>query len=84
MRDKVKIFFGKVVSDKMNKTIVVLVNRKIKHALYGKFVVNSTKFYVHDYFNKCKIGDMVTFMETRPISKTKKWKLVSIFKNEKH
>jgi len=82
--DKVKIFLGKVISDKMDKTIVVLVNRKVMHYLYGKFIVKSTKFYVHDYFNRGKIGDIVSFLETRPISKTKKWKLISVLKQEKH
>ncbi len=69
---------GKVVSDKMDKSIVVLVERKIKHPVYGKFVKRSTKLHAHDEANECRIGDTVTIKQTRPISKTKTWTLESV------
>ncbi|MEZ5524906.1 MAG: 30S ribosomal protein S17 [Pseudomonadales bacterium] len=69
---------GKVVSNKMDKSIVVLVERKIKHPMYGKFVKRSTKLHAHDEANECRIGDTVTIKQTRPISKTKTWALESI------
>ena len=69
---------GKVVSDKMDKSIVVLIERKIKHPVYGKFVKRSTKMHAHDEANECRIGDTVTIKETRPVSKTKNWALESI------
>ncbi len=71
---------GVVVSDKMNKSIVVLVERKVKHPLYGKYVKRSTKVHAHDEANDCAIGDTVTVQECRPISKTKTWRLVSVDK----
>lgn len=69
---------GKVVSDKMDKSIVVLVERKIKHPVYGKFVKRSTKLHAHDEANECRVGDTVTIKQTRPISKTKTWALESV------
>jgi small subunit ribosomal protein S17 len=69
---------GKVVSNKMDKSIVVLIERKIKHPVYGKFVKRSTKMHAHDEANECRIGDTVTIKETRPVSKTKSWALDSI------
>ena len=75
---KIKTLTGKVVSDKMNKTAVVLFERKVKHPLYGKYIKKSTKFKIHDEDNKCKIGDIVTITEVRPISKDKSWKLVEV------
>ena len=69
---------GRVVSDKMDKSIVVLVERKVKHPLYGKYVKRSSKLHAHDEANECKIGDLVTVAESRPYSKTKTWKLVNI------
>ncbi|MEH6454235.1 MAG: 30S ribosomal protein S17 [Psychromonas sp.] len=69
---------GKVVSDKMDKSIVVLIERKIKHPVYGKFVKRSTKMHAHDEANECRIGDTVTIKETRPLSKTKSWALESV------
>jgi small subunit ribosomal protein S17 len=69
---------GKVVSNKMDKSIVVLVERKIKHPVYGKFVKRSTKMHAHDEANECRIGDTVTIKETRPVSKTKTWALESV------
>lgn len=72
---------GVVVSDKMQKTIVVKVERMIKHKLYKKFVSRISKFKVHDEKNECKIGDKVKIMETRPLSKEKRWRLVEILKS---
>lgn len=69
---------GKVVSDKMNQTIVVLVERKVMHPLYGKYMRKFSKMYAHDSENVCKIGDTVEIQMCRPISKTKSWKLVKI------
>lgn len=73
---------GTVVSDKMNKTIVVEVERKVKHPFYGKYVRKFTKLYAHDEDNVCHIGDLVLIQQTRPISKTKCWKLVEVLKKE--
>ncbi|WP_119343931.1 30S ribosomal protein S17 [Facilibium subflavum] len=83
MSDKLRTLLGKVTSDKMDKTITVVVERKVKHPLYGKFVSKSTKYHVHDEANDCKEGDTVTITETRPYSKTKKWRLVSIVERAK-
>ena len=69
---------GRVVSDKMDKTITVLVERKTKHPIYGKYVKRSTKLHAHDENNECGIGDTVQITECRPISKTKSWKLVKV------
>lgn len=69
---------GKVVSNKMNKTIVVQIERKVKHPLYGKYVRKFSKMYAHDEENVCNIGDLVIIQQTRPLSKTKRWKLVEI------
>jgi small subunit ribosomal protein S17 len=69
---------GKVVSDKMNKTITVLIERRVKHPVYGKYLMRSSKIHAHDENNECKIGDLVTVCETRPLSKSKTWKLLSI------
>ncbi len=69
---------GRVVSDKMNKTVTVLIERSVRHPMYGKYLVKSSKIKAHDENNECKIGDVVTIQETRPLSKTKSWKLVKI------
>jgi small subunit ribosomal protein S17 len=69
---------GRVVSDKMEKSIVVLVERKVPHKVYGKFVTRSTRLHAHDEKNACGEGDLVTIAECRPLSKTKTWTLVSI------
>lgn len=69
---------GTVVSDKMNKTITVLVERRVKHPVYGKYITRSTKLHAHDEDNACNLGDKVTIRETRPLSKTKTWALVSV------
>ena len=73
-------FSGVVVSDKMNKTITVLVNRRYKHPLYGKYITSSKKYHVHDEHEQAKAGYVVTFQECRPISKSKSWKLVKVDK----
>jgi small subunit ribosomal protein S17 len=69
---------GKVVSDKMDKSITVMVERRVKHPVYGKFVRKSTKLHAHDENNECKEGDVVTIAECRPISKSKTWRLVEV------
>jgi len=74
---------GVVVSNKMEKTIVVAVKRKVKHPIYGKFVNKTTKFVAHDEQNTCKEGDLVLIMETRPLSKRKNWRLVEIIERAK-
>ncbi len=74
---------GRVVSNKMDKTIVVRIERKVKHPRYGKFVKKATKFSAHDEKNDCNIGDKVRIMETRPISKDKCWRLVEIIERAK-
>lgn len=78
-----KIRVGIVSSNKMDKSIVVKVERKVKHPLYGKFVKKSTSFHAHDEKNECSIGDTVKIMETRPISKTKRWRLVEVVEKVK-
>ena len=74
---------GKVTSNKMMKTITVAVDRKEKHTKYGKFMTSTTKFTAHDENNECGIGDMVRIMETRPLSKNKRWRLVEIIEKAK-
>jgi small subunit ribosomal protein S17 len=69
---------GKVISNKMDKTIVVLVVRKIKHPVYGKYIKRSSKIHAHDEGNICQEGDAVTIAESRPISRTKRWRLVEV------
>ena len=69
---------GRVVSDKMDKTITVMVERRVKHALYGKFITRSTKLHAHDEKNECNEGDLVAISESRPLSKTKTWMLQEI------
>ena len=78
-----KTRIGLVVSNKMDKSIVVTVERKVKHPIYGKFVKKTTKFKAHDETNTCGIGDKVLIMETRPLSKTKNWRLVEILERAK-
>lgn len=73
---------GKVISNKMNKTIVVQVERKVKHPLYGKYVRRFSKMYAHDEDNTCRIGDLVLIQQSRPLSKLKRWKLIEILKRE--
>lgn len=79
MSDKtVRTLTGKVVSDKMEKSIVVLIERQVQHPLYGKLIRRSTKLHAHDENNTAKIGDVVTIKESRPMSKTKSWTLVEV------
>ncbi|MCW0482852.1 30S ribosomal protein S17 [Gaoshiqia sediminis] len=74
---------GVVVSDKMDKSIVVAVKLKEKHPIYGKFVNKTTRLYAHDEQNTCNVGDTVKIMETRPLSKSKRWRLVEIIERAK-
>ncbi len=69
---------GRVVSDKMDKTVTVLLERRVKHALYGKYLTRSTKVHAHDESNDCHEGDVVRIVETRPYSKSKSWKVVEV------
>jgi small subunit ribosomal protein S17 len=73
-----RILTGRVTSNKMQKTITVLIERRVKHPIYGKFITRSTKVHAHDENNQCQIGDMVTVQQSRPISKTKAWRLLDI------
>ena len=82
-RAKRKVRTGIVSSNKMNKTITVKVERKVKHPIYGKFLKKSTSFHAHDEKNEAGIGDTVRIMETRPLSKTKRWRLVEIIEKAK-
>ncbi|MDX2135939.1 MAG: 30S ribosomal protein S17 [Saprospiraceae bacterium] len=74
---------GVVVSNKMDKTIAVQVERRLRHPIYGKFVKRTKKFFAHDEQNQCNIGDIVRIMETRPLSKNKNWRLVEIIERAK-
>ena len=74
---------GVVASNKMDKTIVVVIERRTKHPIYGKFVKKSTRFFARDENNECNIGDTVRIMETRPMSKNKRWRLVEIIERAK-
>lgn len=78
-----KTRIGLVTSDKMDKTITVAVERKVRHPLYGKFLKKTSKFHAHDENNECGIGDTVKIMETRPLSKLKRWRLVEIIEKAK-
>lgn len=78
-----KVRVGKVVSDKMNKTVVVAVERKVPHALYNKSMVSTKRFKAHDENNECQIGDTVKIVETRPLSKDKCWRVVEILERQK-
>tara|TARA_R110000823_G_scaffold295738_1_gene415505 strand:+ start:6301 stop:6567 length:267 start_codon:yes stop_codon:yes gene_type:complete len=75
---RTRVATGKVVSNKMDKTITVLIERRVKHPVYGKYITRSSKIHAHDESNECGIGDTVTVAESRPISKTKTWKLLGI------
>ncbi len=83
VRGRRKVRTGRVESNKMQKTIVVLVETRVRHPLYGKFMRRSTRFKAHDEHNECGIGDVVEIMETRPISKDKSWRLVRIVEKAK-
>ena len=75
---RTRIATGKVVSNKMDKTITVLIERRVKHPVYGKYISRSSKIHAHDESNQCGIGDTVTVAESRPISKSKTWKLMEV------
>ncbi|MEL6606806.1 MAG: 30S ribosomal protein S17 [Bacteroidota bacterium] len=83
LRNRRKERVGKVVSNKGDKTIVVLAERMVKHPIYGKFIRKSTKFMAHDEKNDCNTGDLVQIMEVRPLSKNKRWRLVQILERAK-
>ncbi|WP_018693993.1 30S ribosomal protein S17 [Algicola sagamiensis] len=78
MSETIRTLQGRVVSDKMDKSITVAIERKVKHPIYGKFIKRTTKLHAHDENNECKIGDLVAIRECRPLSKTKNWTLVEI------
>jgi len=79
MKDKkTRTLTGRGVSDKMNKTVTVLLERKVKHPLYGKYIRRSTKVRAHDENNECKAGDLVKIVECRPLSKSKSWQVVEV------
>ena len=78
-----KVRTGVVTSNKMQKTITVEVERKVKHPIYGKFLKKTTKFHAHDEKSECSIGDTVKIMESRPLSKTKRWRLVEVVEKVK-
>jgi len=79
-RGKRKVMTGKVVSDSMKKTVVVTIERLVKHETYGKYVRRRNRFKVHDEKNECKVGDVIRFMETRRLSKDKRWRLLDFVK----
>jgi small subunit ribosomal protein S17 len=82
-RGKKRILTGIVVSDKMNKTVVVAVERKIQHPVYKKFIRTQSKFTAHDERDECQSGDRVTIIESRPLSKTKRWRVMRIVEKQK-
>ncbi|MDC4232141.1 30S ribosomal protein S17 [Actinomyces sp. B33] len=82
-RNERKVRRGYVVSDKMDKTVVVQIEDRVKHALYGKVMRKNTKVKVHDEANECGVGDYVLIMETRPLSATKRWRVVEILEKAK-
>ena len=83
MRNLRKVRTGMVVSNKMDKSIVVSVERKVKHKLYGKFIKTTKKIIAHDEKNECVIGDKVKVMETRPLSRLKNWRLITVMEKAK-
>ncbi|CEO37972.1 30S ribosomal protein S17 [Photobacterium kishitanii] len=78
MSDQIRTQLGRVVSDKGDKSIVVAIERKVKHPIYGKYITRTTKLHAHDENNECGLGDMVEVRECRPMSKTKSWALVRV------
>ncbi|AJR07321.1 30S ribosomal protein S17 [Photobacterium sp. BZF1] len=78
MSDKIRTQLGRVISDKMDKSIVVAIERKVKHPIYGKYITRTTKLHAHDENNECGLGDTVEIRECRPLSKTKSWTLVRV------
>jgi small subunit ribosomal protein S17 len=81
--NKIRVVVGTVVSDKMNKSIVVATERKVKHPIYGKYIKRTTKIHAHDETNQCNEGDLVSIKECRPLSKTKSWTLVEVLEQVK-
>lgn len=77
-----KVLVGEVVSDRMHKTITVKVERRIRHPIYERVIRRSKKYHAHDEHNQCRIGDQVRIMETRPLSKTKRWRLIEIIRRQ--
>jgi len=77
-QSQIRTLTGKVISNKMDKSITVLIERKVKHPVYGKYITRSTKLHAHDEQNVCQEGDVVTITECRPLSKTKTWQLVEV------
>ena len=82
-RSRRKLRVGRVVSDRMDKTRVVMIERRVKHPLVGRYVRRRSKFKVHDEKNECRVGDMIRFMETRPLSKDKRWRFVEFVERAK-
>ncbi len=82
-RRRRKVFVGTVISDKMDKTVVVAVERLVRHPLYKKVIRRTSKFYAHDEGNECRVGDTVEIMETRPLSKLKRWRVTRILQRAK-
>jgi small subunit ribosomal protein S17 len=82
-RNRRKSRVGRVVSDRMEKTVVVEIERLVQHALYGRYVRRRSKFKVHDQNNECRVGDVIRFMETRPMSKDKRWRFVGFVERAK-
>tara|TARA_B100000902_G_scaffold87340_1_gene91447 strand:+ start:2102 stop:2368 length:267 start_codon:yes stop_codon:yes gene_type:complete len=80
-KKRTRTLTGRVVSNKMDKSITVLVERRVKHPVYGKYMTKSSKVHAHDEKNECNVGDVVSLSESKPISKTKAWQLVSILEN---
>lgn len=78
MTERRKVLSGEVVSDRMNKTITVKVERRIRHSVYERVIKRSKKYHAHDEQNQCRIGDQVRIIETRPLSKTKRWRLLEV------
>ena len=83
VRSRRKTRMGKVVSDRMEKTVVVMIERRVKHPVYGRYVRQRAKFKVHDEKNECRVGDTIRFMETRPLSKEKRWRFVEFVERAK-
>ena len=83
MSEIIRTLQGRVISDKMDKSIIVAIERKVKHPIYGKFVKRTTKLHAHDETNQCGIGDTVTIRECRPLSKNKSWTLVDVLEKAK-
>jgi len=82
-RNRRKVRIGRVVSDRMEKTVVVSIERLVKHPVYGRYVRRRAKFKVHDEQNSCRVGDLIRFMETRPMSKDKRWRFVEFVERAK-